>query len=80
MRAIKIAMLLTAIGTALCLWLLMGVTWYNFLAFMLLAQPLLLLGAARLRRQRAPRPPAERRALSLAWRGTDSSTRGSRNS
>jgi hypothetical protein len=45
MRAIKIAMLLTAIGTAVCLWLLMGVTWYNFLAFMLLAQPLLLLGA-----------------------------------
>lgn len=46
MRAIKIAMLLTAVGTALSLWLLMGVTWYNFLAFMLLAQPLALLGAA----------------------------------
>ena len=46
MRAIKTAMLLTAIGTMLCLWLLMGVTWYNFLAFMLLAQPLVLLGAA----------------------------------
>ena len=45
MRAIKTAMLLTAIGTALCLWLLMGVTWYNFLAFMLLVQPLMLLGA-----------------------------------
>ena len=45
MRAIKTAMLLTAIGTALCLWLLTGVTWYNFLAFMLLVQPLLLLGA-----------------------------------
>jgi hypothetical protein len=45
MRAIKIAMLLTAIGTALCLWLLIGVTWYNFLAFMLLVQPLVLLGA-----------------------------------
>ena len=45
MRAIKAAMLLTAIGVALCLWLLMGVTWYNFLAFMLLVQPLLLLGA-----------------------------------
>ena len=45
MRAIKTAMLLTAIGTALCLWLLIGVTWYNFLAFMLLVQPLLLLGA-----------------------------------
>ena len=39
-------MLLTAIGAALCIWLLIGVTWYNFLAFMLLAQPLLLLGAA----------------------------------
>ena len=46
MRTIKTAMLLTAIGIALCLWLLMGVTWYNFLAFMLLAQPLVLLGAA----------------------------------
>jgi hypothetical protein len=45
MRAIKTAMLLTAIGIALCLWLLTGVTWYNFLAFMLLVQPLLLLGA-----------------------------------
>jgi hypothetical protein len=44
-RAIKTAMLLTAIGMALCLWLLVGVTWYNFLAFMLLAQPLVLLGA-----------------------------------
>jgi hypothetical protein len=44
MTAIKTAMLLTAIGVALCLWLLMGVTWYNFLAFMLLVQPLLLLG------------------------------------
>jgi hypothetical protein len=46
MRAIKTAMLLTAIGTALCLWLLIRVSWYNFLAFMLLAQPLVLLGAA----------------------------------
>ena len=45
MMAIKTAMLLTAIGVALCLWLLMGVTWYNFLAFMLLVQPLVLLGA-----------------------------------
>jgi len=45
MTAIKTAMLLTAIGVALCLWLLMGVTWYNILAFMLLVQPLLLLGA-----------------------------------
>ena len=45
MTAIKTAMVLTAIGVALCLWLLMGVTWYNFLAFMLLVQPLLLLGA-----------------------------------
>ena len=45
MMAIKTAMVLTAIGVALCLWLLVGVTWYNFLAFMLLAQPLVLLGA-----------------------------------
>ena len=45
MTAIKTAMVLTAIGIALCLWMLIGVTWYNFLAFMLLAQPLVLLGA-----------------------------------
>jgi len=45
MMPIKIAMVFTAIGIALCLWLLTGVTWYNFLAFMLLVQPLLLLGA-----------------------------------
>ena len=44
MTAIKAAMLLTAIGIALCLWLLTGVTWYNFLAFMLLVQPLVVLG------------------------------------
>jgi hypothetical protein len=38
-----VAIALAAVGLLLCLWLLAGVTWYNFMAFMLLAQPLLLL-------------------------------------
>jgi hypothetical protein len=45
MNLVKVAMLLSAVGTVLCLWLLVKVTWYNFLVFMLVAQPLLLLGA-----------------------------------
>ena len=45
MKAIMLAILLTAVGIVACLWLLVGVTWYNFMVFMLLAQPLLLLGA-----------------------------------
>ena len=45
MKAIMVAIVLTAVGIVVCLWLLAGVTWYNFVAFMLLAQPLLLLGA-----------------------------------
>ena len=45
MNLLKVAMLLSAVGTLLCLWLLVGVTWYNFLVFMLVAQPLLLIGA-----------------------------------
>ncbi len=41
MKAIMVAIVLTAVGMVVCLWLLAGVTWYNFVAFMLLAQPLL---------------------------------------
>ena len=42
MTTLKIAIVLAAIGVLLCLWLLVQVTWYNFVAFMLVAQPLLL--------------------------------------
>jgi hypothetical protein len=42
-RAVRTAIVLAAIGLVLCLWLLAGVNWYNFSAFMLLAQPLLIL-------------------------------------
>ena len=33
---------LAALGLVLCIWLLVQVSWYNFVAFMVLAQPLLL--------------------------------------
>ena len=42
MTAIRLAIVLAALGTLLCLWLLITVTWYNFTLFMILAQPLLL--------------------------------------
>ena len=42
MKAVRLAIALAAIGLVFCLWLLVRVDWYNFLAFMLLAQPLLL--------------------------------------
>jgi hypothetical protein len=42
MKLLRIAILLAAGGTVLCLWLLTGVTWVNFFFFMVLAQPLLL--------------------------------------
>ena len=45
MKAIRLAIGLALIGLVLCLWLLVRVDWYNFLAFMLLAQPLLLVAA-----------------------------------
>ena len=45
MKTIMLAIVLTAVGLVACLWLLAGVTWYNFMVFMLVAQPLLLLGA-----------------------------------
>jgi len=41
MTAIRTAILLAALGAALCLWLLVSVSWYSFLAFMLVAQPLI---------------------------------------
>jgi hypothetical protein len=43
MRAVQIAIVLAAVGVLLCLWMLLGVAWYNFIAFMMVAQPLLLL-------------------------------------
>ena len=42
MKTIRVAIVLAALGLLLCIWLLAGVTWYNFVAFMVLAQPLLL--------------------------------------
>ena len=42
MRTVRIALLLAMIGVVLSLWLLVEVKWYNFMAFMLIAQPLLL--------------------------------------
>jgi hypothetical protein len=42
-RALRLAIVLAAIGVALCLWLLVGVRWYSFVIFMVMAQPLLLL-------------------------------------
>lgn len=42
MKAVRVAIGVAVIGVILCLWLLVRVNWYNFLAFMFLAQPLLL--------------------------------------
>jgi hypothetical protein len=41
-RTLKIALALAAIGVVLSLWLLVQVTWASFVAFMVVAQPLLL--------------------------------------
>jgi hypothetical protein len=43
MTSVRVAIVLAAVGLLLCAWLLAAVTWYTFMAFMLLAQPLLLL-------------------------------------
>jgi hypothetical protein len=43
-KTARLAIVLSVIGLLLCLWLFLGVTCYNFAAFMLLAQPLLGLG------------------------------------
>ena len=42
MKTVRIALVLAMIGVVLSLWLLVEVKWYNFMAFMLVAQPLLL--------------------------------------
>ena len=42
MKTLKIALVLAAIGVVISLWLLVQVTWASFVAFMLVAQPLLL--------------------------------------
>lgn len=42
MTTIRAAIALAAVGVLLCLWLLVKVSWYNFVAFMIVAQPLLL--------------------------------------
>ena len=43
MNIARVAIVLAFVGVLLCLWLLVKVTWYNFIAFMLIAQPLLVL-------------------------------------
>jgi len=43
MRTVQTALVLAMIGVVLCLWLLVDVRWYSFIAFMVVAQPLLLL-------------------------------------
>ena len=42
MKALRVAIVLAMVGVVLCIWLLVRVDWYNFVAFMMLAQPLLL--------------------------------------
>lgn len=42
MSWLRVAIVLAAVGLVLCIWLLARVTWYNFVAFMMVAQPLLL--------------------------------------
>jgi hypothetical protein len=41
-KLIRVAIGLAVVGLVLCLWLLVKVTWSNFVVFMVLAQPLLL--------------------------------------
>ena len=43
MKTLLVAIVLAVIGLILSIWLLVQVTWYTFLAFMAVAQPLLLL-------------------------------------
>jgi peptidoglycan/LPS O-acetylase OafA/YrhL len=40
---IRAAIAMAIVGLLVCIWLLVHVTWYNFFAFMLLAQPLIVL-------------------------------------
>ena len=44
MKTVRPAIVLTGLGLVVCLWLLAGVNWYSFSAFMLLGQPFLVLG------------------------------------
>ena len=41
-KLLRLAIVLAVAGIVLCLWLLAGVTWYNFFLFMVISQPLLL--------------------------------------
>jgi len=45
MNTVRTAIVLAAVGVLLCLWLLVKVSWYSFVAFMMLAQPLLVVAA-----------------------------------
>jgi hypothetical protein len=38
-KTARLAIVLSVIGLVLCLWLFLGVAWYNFAAFMLVAHP-----------------------------------------
>jgi hypothetical protein len=42
-KVIRSAIALATIGLLLSVWLLIDVTWYNFFAFMVIAQPLLVI-------------------------------------
>jgi len=42
MKSLQVAMGMTAIGLVLSIWLLLQVSWYNFVVFMFVAQPLVL--------------------------------------
>ena len=43
MSALRVAITIALVGLLFCLWLLVAVNWYTFVAFMMLAQPLLVL-------------------------------------
>jgi hypothetical protein len=45
MKTLRTAILLATVGVLLCLWLLVKVSWYSFVAFMMVAQPLLVVAA-----------------------------------
>ena len=51
MKWIRTAIAMAIAGLLVCLWLLVQVTWYNFFAFMLLAQPLIVLALLIFRRR-----------------------------
>ena len=42
MKLLRLAIALAMVGLLLCVWLLIQVKWFNFVAFMMIAQPLLL--------------------------------------